>query len=40
VAEKLRLKDVGATGGKLETYIRKNCADVLKTLVEKGILKP
>ena len=40
VAEKLRLKDVGATGGKLETYIRKNCADVLKTLVEKGIIKP
>ena len=40
VAEKLALEDVGATGGKLETYLRRNCPKHLETLVAKGILRP
>lgn len=40
VAAKLALTDVGATGGKLETYLRKNCPKHLEALVANGILKP
>ena len=40
VAAKLALTDVGATGGKLETYLRRNCPKHLETLVERGILQP
>ena len=39
-AKKLNLKDIGATGGKLETYIRNNCQKQLETLITKKILKP
>ena len=39
VASALALKDIGATGGKLETYIRRRCPEQLATLVENGILK-
>ena len=30
----------GALGGKLETYIRRHCPEVLAALVEEGILQP
>lgn len=39
-AKKLNLKDIGATGGKLETYIRNNCQKQLETLITKKILRP
>ena len=40
VAAKLLLTEIGATGGKLETFLRKNCPKQLEALVKNGILKP
>jgi thiamine-triphosphatase len=40
VAAKLKLTEIGATGGKLETFLRKNCPKHLEALVANGILKP
>jgi hypothetical protein len=40
VAAKLLLTEIGATGGKLETFLRKNCPKQLEALVANGILKP
>ena len=40
VAEKLGLRPLVSTGGKLETYIRQKCPKHLKVLVAKGYLKP
>jgi thiamine-triphosphatase len=40
VAAKLLLTEIGATGGKLETFLRKNCPKHLEALVANGILKP
>ena len=40
VAAKLGLEPLTETGGKLETFIRKNCPKHLAVLVSKGYLKP
>jgi len=40
VAQRLGLQPLGAYGGKLETYIRKYCPNVLAHLVDARILKP
>ena len=40
VAEKLGLRPLADSGGKLETYIRQKCPKHLEVLVAKGYLKP
>ena len=40
VAALVGARPLGALGGKLETYIRRFCPEVLSQLVEAGVLQP